>query len=332
MPGALIGAGAGYFGGLAYTVFSGRDQFKDVLIGTLAGAVIGGFAGDIGNINFGSGIGSNGLSAMNSKVASFTSLGVKAADITLALVATKSPASYLTPTVLSGGPGVAVTMVKPYTPPSISSATNNNVSFASNDDERGITPSIRKVLDYIYDKEGRAYEDTHSKPPTDQPTKFGIDFDIFDDNAENALGLTPSVTNLKHLTQVQADKFYMNVYILPFGYEKLTNFPILNALLSQAPLGQYGVQVNAKKALNKVLGGGFDVNTKAFTNSQARAINGLGNNTVQYINTFGGLQYNYYMGKYDKNPIRNKQYINGWINRLNELINPKYNLPVKKNK
>ncbi|MDE1191201.1 MAG: glycosyl hydrolase 108 family protein [Arachidicoccus sp.] len=177
------------------------------------------------------------------------------------------------------------------------------------------------MLDYIYDKEGRGFEDESSHPPTDQPTKFGIDMATFKLSAKSILGIDPTLENLQKLTQDQADAFYVKYYFQRFNLDKINNLPVLKALFSQEPLGEYRMVVNAKKALNDITQSNYSTNAQAFSDAEVSALNSV--DATPYIYSFATYQYQSYESIYDGNPAKYGAYIDGWINRLNELLDDK---------
>ena len=298
---ALAGAAVGY----SIDRLAGGNGWTGAAIGggmTLAGTFIPPF--EIGGA----------VNSANNSIGNIVTTSIHAVDMSAVMISHASQGasiSYSVSMALTRNAGITINTVAPNINNNVTTVSVNNAS------------TTRKLLDYIYDKEGRGYEDEYTKPPTDQPTKYGIDLATFKLGAKSTLGFEPSLTNLKTLSQKSADKFYINYYLTPYNLDKITNFSILNALFSQEPLGEARMMRSAKSALNAVAGTNYSINVKPFSSAEINSLNIA--ESKKYINTFGSYQYNSYMNLYNHNPKKYGAWINGWISRLNEiLINVKY--------
>jgi RHS repeat-associated protein len=183
-----------------------------------------------------------------------------------------------------------------------------------------VSAEMRVLLDYVYVLEGKNFEDENSHPPTDQPTKFGIDFATFKEKAKAWLGIDPTLENLKNLTQDQADQFTIKHYFKSLRIMEITNAALLRVIGSQAPLGQGRVMKNTRKALNIVRGCTWDENsTTKFSDWELWELNNLSADERElFLHKFTDLQFESYVSVCKSKPA-DWVWFHGWINRLREL-------------
>ncbi|MBS1641482.1 MAG: hypothetical protein JSR11_03305 [Bacteroidetes bacterium] len=179
------------------------------------------------------------------------------------------------------------------------------------------------ALDEGGDFENNAYD-------SGGPTKWGIDWQDWQNNAQRILGIEPSLLNLQNLTQQQAEEIYEQEYYYGNNLNSLWNGRIAGAILNQNLQSGRQALVNTIKALNS-LGYNFPISGSGNPLSQGviNALNAV--NANDFLSAFkNSMQQSLYsvfnkqhLYKCNKGKLTKQndpcQNIQGSINRVNRL-------------
>jgi hypothetical protein len=172
--------------------------------------------------------------------------------------------------------------------------------------------------------------------PTDPggPTNKGISWPVWKKNANNILGLNPTLINLQNLTENQAKKIYKKLY-----WDSIYADDIIDGDLRYM-LFDFHVNAggNAIKVLQKTLNqlgstltvdggiGSQTINEINVFDNQITLYNTFKSNRKSYYNNITQNSINKYITKHPnalEAEIKSKtfkKYINGWINRANHFL------------
>lgn len=170
-----------------------------------------------------------------------------------------------------------------------------------------------KVLDILNNEGG--YTNNSNDPGG--ATNKGISWSVWEENAQEILGVSPTLYNLQHLTDDQAKILYKKLYWDPIHADQIVDGD-LRFLLFDFFVNSGG---NAVKVLQRTINetGGSPVAVDGVMGANTlNAINAI--NPITLYNNFKSNRQLYYNRLAAKSP-KLATFLNGWTNRVNRFVN-----------